>query len=242
MSEIVDALVRYLSYYTDALLMYLSEHADALVKHSMDNLIIWSAILSAVVYFGFLLVGLWGSARDIRRLLFSQCPDNLPEFDPKTPSMTTLTAVMSLLGAILSARLLPTPTPTSPSATTLHLPTAEAYIYLNVFFVALLALALLFYFSLGQRLGAYLIADWLILWGAFGIVFSFDLALLELTKFSPLSRAVFVVLVTFALAAVAWTRIQSTIGLFARLFADPIVQTELLPRGLLPRGWRWQVK
>lgn len=214
----------------------MSDVADAIVNHSMDNLIIGTAILAAVIYFGVLLVVLRGAVvGQICRRLCKRLSSDPPEFDPKSSSAASLTAVTSVLGAILGAKLLPAPSQTSPNATTTHLPSADTYIYLNVFFIALLGLALLFYFSLGHRLGVYLIADWLIFWGAFGVVFSFDLALLELTKFSALSRAVFAILVTLALVAVAWSRIWSTIRLLRNLAALGAAQ-------LLPQGRRWQVK
>jgi hypothetical protein len=209
--------------------------ADVIVNHSMDNVIVGTAILAALVYFGVLLVALRRAVGQICKRLCKPLSNDPPEFDPKSSSAASLTAVTSVLGAILGNKLLPAYSQTSPNATTTHLPSADTYVYLNVFFIALLGLALLFYFSLGRRLGVYLIADALIFWGAFGVVFSFDLALLELTKFSALSRAVLAILVTLALVAITWSRITSTITLLRARATLGVAQ-------LLPQGQRWQVK
>jgi hypothetical protein len=214
----------------------MSDLVDAIVNHSMNRLIVGTAILAGIVYFGFLLLGLGALVRPIWRRLGERLSTDPPEFDPKSSSATSLTAVTSILGAILSAKLLPTPSPASPSATTTHLPSADTYVYLNLFFVAVLGLALVFYFSLGRRLWIYLIADWLIFWGAFGVVVGVDLALLEMMRFSAFSRGVFGGLVTLALAAVARSRIRSTLTLLRDL-ANVSAQ-----QALTQAGRRWQVK
>lgn len=127
-----------------------------------------------------------------------------PDFDPKSPSATSLTAVTGVLGAILSAKVLP--------AKTSYLPGADAYVYFSVLFVALLGLALVFYFCLGHTLGVYLIADWFVFWGLSGAVVTFDLALRELTEFSLESRLVFGIIVTCGALAVVIERIVGEIA------------------------------
>jgi hypothetical protein len=210
-----------------------SDVAEAIVNHSMDNVIIRTGVLAAIVYFGVLLIALRSRLGEICERLCKPLSNDPPEFDPKSPGAASLTAVTSVLGAILGGRLLPTPSPTSPNANTTYLPSADTYTYLNVFFIALLGLALLFYFSLGRSVGVYLIADWLILWGAVGAVVSFELALLELSKFTVLSRAMFAILVTLALVSVGVSRLRSSLEVLRARASRGVA--ELLPAG---HGWK----
>jgi len=95
---------------------------------------------------------------------------------------------------------------------------------------------LLFYFSLGRTVGVYLIADWLILWGALGAVVTFELALLELSKFTVLSRAVFAILLAVAMVSVVVSRLRSSLEVLCAPPAKGVA--EVLPAKPARRGWK----
>jgi len=176
----------------------------------MNGMIVGALVLSAVVYFGSVAVltrHSWGRIWPRLRLPLSQDP---PEFDPKSSFATNLSAVTGVMGLIVSAKVLPAPSSLTPHAQTSFLPSAEAYAYLSLFFLATTALSMVFYFSLGRYAGCYLVADWLVFWGALGTVVTLNVGLCELSQFPRFSRVALGLMASSALIAVFQSRVRAT--------------------------------
>jgi hypothetical protein len=206
----------------------------------MNEIIVGALVVSAAVYFGAVALLMRGSLRTIWPKLRLPLSKDPPEFDPKSSYATNLTAVTGVLGLIVSAKILPTATSLAPHSHTTYLQSAEAYAYLSLFFLAVLGLSMVFYFSLGRRAGCYLIADWVVFWGALGTVVTLDLSLCELSHFSLLSRAGLGVIVTFALIIVFGSRIRATRDIL-REMSKPVVPPVQGVVGA-PSVLRWSVK
>ena len=98
-------------------------------------------------------------------------------------------------------------------------------------------MALLFYYGLGRRLIVYLLADWIIFWGAVGAVLTFALALLEIVDVPVGARSLFALLVGVALLVVIISRVRSAIANLASVIHPPPANKDILVRAK-----RWQVK
>ena len=223
-----------------------------MAKFSADQVVIWSGILALVIYFGGALIGMMttGDLPGIWRILSAplSADQDAPDFDPKTSNGADITIVTAALSALLGANLLPGPTDKQPNLHTVYLPDAGTYTYLSIFFAALLALALLVYWG-SRRAALYLVADWLIFWGAFGAVATVILAIAELDQFSNLNRGVFIAMLLLGLLLVVVARIRDTIIELQRLKPPalaPRTTTEVAPEPPPPAQAathvRWQIK
>lgn len=215
----------------------MSSLVDTVIGHSTNRVVFGTWGVAALCYFVPLLIVFRADLRAWKDALGKPLGTDPPEFDTKSASATGLTAVTAVLGSILGTKLLPTPSATAITNTTKHLPSAGVYAYLGVFFIAILGLALLFYYGLGRRLLVYLIADWFIFWGAVGAVLTFALALLEITDIPAWSRGLFAALVGFALLVVIISRVRS-----ARMNLESVIHPTVTNKELLAPAPRWQVK
>src|SRR5437867_1421072 len=102
----------------------------------MDVIIVGTLIASACVYFGVLILAMWGSCRVLCKRLGVVVSTDSPEFDLKSAYATNLTAATSVLGILVSAKVLPAASPLSPQAHTRFLPSADSYTLLSLFFTA----------------------------------------------------------------------------------------------------------
>ncbi|MBI2304571.1 MAG: hypothetical protein HYU86_07490 [Chloroflexi bacterium] len=177
------------------------------------DLIVVAALLISFALFLFALVlSPKVPAGIVLRNLFTTVDLQPITFDPTKTGGTNLTLGTTILAAIINAKLLPQQTKV--------LPTPETYTYLQIFFGALLVLSLVIYFCGAKRLGAYLVADWLVFGAAFGVVATVGVLLQELAQYPRWTFWLFEGLLTLTALAIVWGRIQITLDTLSKLWAQ----------------------
>src|SRR3989304_4724660 len=140
---------------------------------SPDFIVVSSLVLTLVLFIVALVLSKKVSGGTVLSNFFSTFDAPPVSFDPSKAGASNLTLAATIIATILNAKVLP-------KDTRFLLP-AEAYTYLQIFFGALLLLALVIYVCGFKRLGPYILADSLVFWAAFGSIGT----LLELLRELP---------------------------------------------------------
>ncbi len=178
---------------------------NGLVTSYMDGVVV-TALLLAII--GYVLPTLLRTLPHRDRWTEKLSTDP-PEFDPKSTSAASLTAITSVTGGLLGAKLLPDPKDDKALLVLTH-----NFAFLGVFFATVVVIALaLYYSSVTRRVWMYMVVDILLLWGAAGAVstFAFLLTTLEVDASSKGTRTAFFLLVLVVVALMFYRRSDSTV-------------------------------